>query len=127
MAVFVEIHGPSANLRRERVVPFWKAFPKIALPSVHVGIPYTQAASEPRKGAATASQDQQHRSRYPREAPVTASAHAHSTDINSSIGVRSSDGVRWGQIVLGVVCMVAAANIQYAWTLFVPEIQKTFG
>ena len=23
--------------------------------------------------------------------------------------------------------MVAAANIQYAWTLFVPEIQKTFG
>ncbi|MFG7490026.1 oxalate/formate MFS antiporter, partial [Methylorubrum rhodesianum] len=34
---------------------------------------------------------------------------------------------RWLQIVLGVVCMVAAANIQYAWTLFVPEIQKTFG
>ena len=34
---------------------------------------------------------------------------------------------RWLQIVLGVICMVAAANIQYAWTLFVPEIQKTFG
>ena len=31
------------------------------------------------------------------------------------------------QLLLGVVCMVAAANIQYAWTLFVPEIQKTFG
>ena len=31
------------------------------------------------------------------------------------------------QLVLGVACMVAAANIQYAWTLFVPEIQKTFG
>jgi oxalate/formate antiporter len=31
------------------------------------------------------------------------------------------------QLVLGVICMVAAANIQYAWTLFVPEIQKTFG
>jgi MFS transporter, OFA family, oxalate/formate antiporter len=30
------------------------------------------------------------------------------------------------QLVVGVVCMVAAANIQYAWTLFVPEIQKTF-
>ena len=29
--------------------------------------------------------------------------------------------------MLGVICMVAAANIQYAWTLFVPEIQKTFG
>lgn len=34
---------------------------------------------------------------------------------------------RWLQLILGVVCMVAAANIQYAWTLFVPEIQKTFG
>ncbi|WP_247887121.1 oxalate/formate MFS antiporter [Azospirillum sp. SYSU D00513] len=32
---------------------------------------------------------------------------------------------RWLQIVVGVVCMVAAANIQYAWTLFVPEIQAT--
>lgn len=36
-------------------------------------------------------------------------------------------GYRWVQLILGVVCMVAAANIQYAWTLFVPEIQKTFG
>lgn len=35
-------------------------------------------------------------------------------------------GNRWRQIALGVICMVAAANIQYAWTLFVPEIQKTF-
>ena len=34
---------------------------------------------------------------------------------------------RWLQLGLGVACMVAAANIQYAWTLFVPEIQKTFG
>ncbi len=34
---------------------------------------------------------------------------------------------RWMQLVFGVICMVAAANIQYAWTLFVPEIQKTFG
>ncbi|MFL7906092.1 MFS transporter, partial [Azospirillum argentinense] len=31
------------------------------------------------------------------------------------------------QIVVGIVCMVAAANIQYAWTLFVPEIQATHG
>lgn len=33
---------------------------------------------------------------------------------------------RWLQLAVGVACMVAAANIQYAWTLFVPEIQKTF-
>ena len=38
-----------------------------------------------------------------------------------------SEGRRWLQLVVGVVCMVATANIQYAWTLFVPEIQKTFG
>ncbi|WP_425599138.1 hypothetical protein, partial [Azospirillum aestuarii] len=31
------------------------------------------------------------------------------------------------QIIVGIVCMVAAANIQYAWTLFVPEIQATHG
>ena len=36
-------------------------------------------------------------------------------------------GLRWLHLVSGVVCMIAAANIQYAWTLFVPEIQKTFG
>jgi MFS transporter, OFA family, oxalate/formate antiporter len=34
---------------------------------------------------------------------------------------------RWLQLAFGIVCMIAAANIQYAWTLFVPEIQKTFG
>ena len=34
---------------------------------------------------------------------------------------------RWLQLVVGIVCMIATANIQYAWTLFVPEIQGTFG
>ncbi|WP_293779717.1 oxalate/formate MFS antiporter [uncultured Oxalicibacterium sp.] len=38
-----------------------------------------------------------------------------------------SEGTRWLQIIVGIVCMVATANIQYAWTLFVPEIQGTFG
>lgn len=42
-------------------------------------------------------------------------------------GAQAEAGYRWVQLILGVVCMVAAANIQYAWTLFVPEIQKTFG
>ncbi|WP_144769336.1 oxalate/formate MFS antiporter [Methylobacterium dankookense] len=31
------------------------------------------------------------------------------------------------QLVLGVICMVMIANLQYGWTFFVPEIQKTFG
>jgi oxalate/formate antiporter len=34
---------------------------------------------------------------------------------------------RWIQVVVGVACMVAASNIQYSWTLFVPEIQKVHG
>ncbi|OYW33931.1 MAG: oxalate/formate MFS antiporter, partial [Azorhizobium sp. 12-66-6] len=34
---------------------------------------------------------------------------------------------RWLQLIAGVVCMVAAANIQYSWTLFVPEIQSAHG
>jgi oxalate/formate antiporter len=31
------------------------------------------------------------------------------------------------QLAAGVICMVAAANIQYAWTLFVPEIEAAHG
>ncbi|MDQ0138492.1 oxalate/formate MFS antiporter [Cupriavidus necator] len=37
------------------------------------------------------------------------------------------EGTRWMQLIVGVVCMIATANIQYAWTLFVPEIQDTYG
>lgn len=38
-----------------------------------------------------------------------------------------SDSYRWMQLILGVICMVMIANLQYGWTFFVPEIQKTFG
>src|SRR5690606_33232982 len=38
-----------------------------------------------------------------------------------------ASNARWWQLVVGVICMIATANIQYAWTLFVPEIQGTFG
>jgi len=34
---------------------------------------------------------------------------------------------RWVQLGIGVVCMMAVANIQYSWTLFVPDLVKTFG
>lgn len=34
---------------------------------------------------------------------------------------------RWSQLVYGVACMVAASNIQYSWTQFVPEIQNAHG
>ena len=31
---------------------------------------------------------------------------------------------RWGQLVLGIVCMVMIANLQYGWTLFVLPIDQ---
>jgi MFS transporter, OFA family, oxalate/formate antiporter len=40
---------------------------------------------------------------------------------------RVSDGYRWLQLTIGVVCMVMIANYQYGWTFFVPDIQKKFG
>ncbi|ACL56976.1 major facilitator superfamily MFS_1 [Methylobacterium nodulans ORS 2060] len=40
---------------------------------------------------------------------------------------RVSDSYRWMQLAIGVICMVMIANLQYGWTFFVPEIQKTFG
>lgn len=49
-----------------------------------------------------------------------------STSVAAPTAVKT-DTNRWFQLILGVICMVAAANIQYAWTLFVPEIQRTFG
>jgi OFA family oxalate/formate antiporter-like MFS transporter len=39
----------------------------------------------------------------------------------------SNEPSRWAQLVYGVACMVAASNIQYSWTQFVPEIQKAHG
>jgi MFS transporter, OFA family, oxalate/formate antiporter len=33
----------------------------------------------------------------------------------------------WLQLVIGVLCMVMIANLQYGWTFFVPDIQKKFG
>ncbi len=44
-----------------------------------------------------------------------------------SLRPQVSESTRWLQLVVGVVCMIATANIQYAWTLFVPEIQQTYG
>lgn len=40
---------------------------------------------------------------------------------------RVSEAYRWTQLALGVICMVMIANLQYGWTFFVPDIQKTFG
>ena len=39
----------------------------------------------------------------------------------------AGNGMRWLQLVIGVIGMVMIANYQYGWTFFVREIQKTFG
>jgi OFA family oxalate/formate antiporter-like MFS transporter len=40
---------------------------------------------------------------------------------------QASAGTRWLQLTFGIICMVMIANLQYGWTFFVPDIQKTFG
>jgi OFA family oxalate/formate antiporter-like MFS transporter len=34
---------------------------------------------------------------------------------------------RWGQLLIGIVCMAMIANLQYGWTLFVNPISEKFG
>jgi OFA family oxalate/formate antiporter-like MFS transporter len=38
-----------------------------------------------------------------------------------------SAGYRWGQLVIGIVCMAMIANLQYGWTLFVNPIADKHG
>jgi MFS transporter, OFA family, oxalate/formate antiporter len=38
----------------------------------------------------------------------------------------ASEGVRWAQLLFGIVCMVMTANLQYGWTLFVNPIDQKY-
>ena len=40
---------------------------------------------------------------------------------------RSIFATPWVQLIIGIICMVMIANLQYGWTFFVPDIQKKFG
>ncbi len=40
--------------------------------------------------------------------------------------LRAPRGGRWGQLVVGVLCMSMIANLQYGWTLFVNPIDDRF-
>src|SRR5271156_3035682 len=35
--------------------------------------------------------------------------------------------LRWVQLLVGIVCMVMIANLQYGWTLFVTPMNKAHG
>ena len=46
----------------------------------------------------------------------------------SSPGVSTrSPAYRWGQLMMGIVCMAMIANLQYGWTLFVNPIADKHG
>ncbi|MBI1765334.1 MAG: oxalate/formate MFS antiporter [Acidobacteria bacterium] len=38
----------------------------------------------------------------------------------------ASDTTRWGQLIIGITCMVMIANLQYGWTLFVTPIDQKY-
>jgi len=40
---------------------------------------------------------------------------------------RASDATRWTQLIIGIICMVMIANLQYGWTLFTVPISQKFG
>jgi MFS transporter, OFA family, oxalate/formate antiporter len=43
------------------------------------------------------------------------------------VGAESrSNGYRWGQLVMGIVCMAMIANLQYGWTLFVKPMDTKY-
>jgi OFA family oxalate/formate antiporter-like MFS transporter len=50
-----------------------------------------------------------------------------SSNASALSGPEQAATSRWAQLAFGVACMVAASNIQYSWTQFVPEIQKAHG
>ena len=45
----------------------------------------------------------------------------------SGEGAASSEVNRWGQLVIGIICMILIANLQYAWTLFVGPMHAVHG
>src|SRR5579864_5826526 len=43
-----------------------------------------------------------------------------------SQGAQPAPHVRWGQLLVGIVCMSMIANLQYGWTLFVTPIDDKY-
>src|SRR6266852_1846235 len=41
-------------------------------------------------------------------------------------GAKATSATRWNQLILGIICMVMIANLQYGWTLFVGPIDQKY-
>ena len=40
---------------------------------------------------------------------------------------QASEATRWSQLIIGIICMVMIANLQYGWTLFTIPISQKHG
>ena len=45
---------------------------------------------------------------------------------HTAASARASDATRWIQLTIGIICMIATANLQYGWTLFVNPIDAKY-
>ena len=45
-------------------------------------------------------------------------------DIRQGCRRKYAGDIRWVQLLVGIVCMVMIANLQYGWTLFVDPIEQ---
>src|SRR5262249_47589393 len=48
------------------------------------------------------------------------------TTTSARVPAVASAWTRWGQLALGIVCMVMIANLQYGWTLFINPIDEKY-
>jgi len=46
--------------------------------------------------------------------------------LDASATARQPSTNRWGQLVIGIACMVMIANLQYGWNLFVNPIDHKY-
>ena len=49
------------------------------------------------------------------------------SDSTYGVVAKRSEAYRWGQLLIGIVCMAMIANLQYGWTLFVNPIAEKHG
>ena len=60
-------------------------------------------------------------------APVAATS-VHAGSAPHSVPTTTPSALyRWGQLLMGIVCMAMIANLQYGWTLFVNPISDKYG
>ena len=57
---------------------------------------------------------------------VDAAPSFRAASIGTVSGAEQGGAYRWGQLVMGIICMAMIANLQYGWTLFVNPIADKY-